>query len=453
MENTSGFHLARSADGGNKTPVLIALTSVRGEQEARGVLDGTEIGAQFELHRVLERDALVDMLRVEPTVAVLVDELKHLPTVSELKSEETFRDVPVIYFLPEFDPRSMRKAAEAGCDDVVVLGSDGAELRFRLDAIWAYHREYGFAPPSGHWYVFTDAVDAPRQTDTPTGEFIAVNVTQRFASAPEADQAAHVLLISDHPFYKIRGQDLLTRAGYNVSFVDSGFAAMRFLFDLARHQAPNTPEVLQGKLDLILIALASSNAQSTQLVRRIKNENDYAEVPILLVTDSADELELLRPYMSRGVYTTVGDEPQAEDMAFQIYEIFEGATYGGTQGKRYLYSGPCTYRSASDAPGHWHHGMMYNVGRRGIYIRTIAPPIPGEEVHINFRLRQDSFLLEFAGPVIWSNKWRPASRQQYPAGFGVALQEGTPSHFEALVDFCDLLRESEVTRPRPQNDK
>ncbi len=447
MDNSDDFRLARSADGGNQTPTILALTSSRGEQDARAVLEAPGTDATFLLERVLDSDALFEALRTKPTVAILTDELKHLPTISQLKASEAFRDVPVIFIQAEYDPRPMRKAADAGCDDVVVMGNDRGELQFRIDAIWAYHREYGFAPPSGHWYVFNEDRDALMEREEPSsGEQIALRTVQLFAEAPDRD-AAHVLLISDHPFYKVRGQDLLTRAGYNVSFVDSGFTAMRFLFNLARGRAVNTPEHLQGKLDLILIALATSNAQSAQLVRRIKGEADYEKVPVLLITDTKVGLEILRPYADRGVYTTVDGAPQAEDMAFRISEIFQGAASSGGYGKRYLYSGPCSFRSASEPAGTWHHGMMYNVGRQGIYIRTIAPPIPGEEVHINFRLRQDSFLLEFAGPVIWANKWRPASRQVYPAGFGVALRDGTMSHFEALVDFCDLLNESE-TIPR-----
>ena len=441
MDSTSDFRLARSADGRNKTPTILALSSTEGETAIRATIQAS--GSEFDVFRALDRESLLAALRAGPTVAILTDEIKHLPTITDLKVSEMFCDVLVLFCLPQFDPRLMRKAAEAGCDDVVVMGDDGAELEFRLDAIWGYHKEYGFAPPSGHWYVFNEDREALSESGPSSDDQLAVHSLQMFAEASAPD-AAHVLLVSDHPFYKIRGQDLLTRAGYNVSFVDSGFTAMRFLFDLARRRATKTPEFLQGKLDLILIALATSNEQSAQLVRKIKGEVDCAEVPVLLITDTKHGLEALRPYADKGVYATVDGAPQAEDVAFRIFEIFNSATPSGWYGRRHLFSGPCSYRAESDPTERWHHGMMYNLGREGIYVRTVSPPVAGEQVQINFRLRQDSFLLEFAGPVIWENKWRPASTQVYPAGFGVALLEGTASAFEALIDFCDLLGESET---------
>jgi hypothetical protein len=60
---------------------------------------------------------------------------------------------------------------------------------------------------------------------------------------------------------------------------------------------------------------------------------------------------------------------------------------------------------------------------------------------MKFRVRQFGVLLEFAGPVIWSTPWIPRSQRAYPAGFGVSLQRGQRTDFEALADFCDFLSE------------
>jgi hypothetical protein len=64
-------------------------------------------------------------------------------------------------------------------------------------------------------------------------------------------------------------------------------------------------------------------------------------------------------------------------------------------------------------------------------------------------LQAYSFLLEFSGPVVWSNPWSPSSRRAWPQGFGLWLREGSQSHFEALADHCDFLRES-LLKPRAE---
>ncbi len=437
--------LARSGSDVER-PCVLGLISEQVEALVRelpaeeGQEGATLWSETFALERVTRRQ-LFERLTTVPTIAILVDHPDHLDTVEVLKSDAQFRDVPVIFLTPRADPNVYRHATRVGCDDVVVVNiSDISGLMMRLKAIRRYHKKHGFNPPSGHWFSVPDATVAGAHSLGGSDRMLTLRSAQRFIGGE--DGSAHVLLISNHPYYRLGGQEALSKAGYHVSFFDSGFMAAQFMQRLAAHQEPNLPDFLQGKLDLVVVAMAASMAQSLQLVRQIKSDGRFAQLPVLVLAESNEDLELLAPYLRHGVYTSVSSETQAEDLIFRIYEIFQRADSRLQGSHRYLFTVPCEYRLLDRGQERWHKAQTYNMNRHGIYIRTISPPRQNHNVALRFRLRNMGVLLEFEGPVVWSTPWIPASRRAYPAGFGVSLRRGAQTDFEALTDFCDVLAES-----------
>ncbi len=431
--------LARSSSG-HITPVILGLISAHNEAPLHEALVAMGLLEDFAFKRVQDREDLTRRLRIDPTVAVLIADEAPFEAVAALKNTEALCDVPVLFVNDEASSEAMIKAIEVGCDDVAPIDRGFAPLISRLSAIWRYHRRYGFNPPSGHWMAIssTDSTDE-HYPDSDKGPVL--RGTRRFVGGQ--DGAAHIVLISNHPYYKTGGQEMLSRAGHHITFFDSGFLALHFLTALAGHKAPDIPDFLQGKLDLVIIAQSASADAALQLVRRVKATSDLSSVPILVVTSGNESLGVFSPYRARGVFTMVSPQPQPEALAFRIQEIFEHRDRPGFHEiHRYPHTARCEFRIVNeDGPGAWQPALTCNISRSSIYVRTIAPAMQDQHVELQLRLRRFGILLEFSGPVAWSMPWRPASQRPIPAGFGLSLIKGSQSDFEALVDFCDMLAE------------
>jgi Tfp pilus assembly protein PilZ len=390
-------------------------------------------------------------------VAVLVHQAEHLPLVRDLKQDEALRDVPVLYLLGDRGPggddqgqrqEEARLALRAGCDDVL-LGALGDTLPGALGAIWGWYQGHGFSPPSGHNFHFSRG--ARRQAQRPTREedHITLYGTHHFTLGDQG--SPHVLLVSTREAFRVGGQEVLQSIGCHVSYMDSAFLASQFLRRLATHTAPETPAELQGKLDLVIVALEGGLGNAMPLVRHLKGSPDFAQVPLLLLATHSQGHASLRPYHGQGVYLDVDPAPQPGDLVFRVHEVFNSRAQSPRLQGRYLCATRCTWsHEAAPQDQPWRSAMTFNLSPRGLYVRTLTPPPQGQRLRLRLRLRAHGVLLEFSGRVVWSNPWSPSSRRAYPQGFGVLLEEASRSHFEALADHCDLLRESARITPQDQ---
>ncbi len=453
-----GLSRSRNQSNDGMRPHVLTLTSPETTSSLKAMFVGLDVGEGFVLKALGAGSEAAEALRTVPTVALLADRAEHLETIHALKQEEGFRDVPMFYLLGTgHDPGApraygapnleemARRALRAGCDEVIHEALGQPHLVRSLEAIWTYYKGHGFAPPSGHNFVFSRvaAQDARRRPEE--GDHITLYGTHEFS--PGKEGSPHVLLVSNDDPYRNQGLALLRNLGCHVSYVDSGFLALHFLQKLAMRAAPDTPDALQGKLDLVIVALEGSLGSFAPLVRKVKASVDFADVPVLLISTQVEGHELLQPYHNQRVFMAVDPEPLLEDLVFRIHEIFHGFGDSPRVSSRHLHMVTCLWRPVGDPDGAWEHAISYNLSPRGLYLRSMSPPPQGQALELRFRLRPHSFLLEVAGPVVWSNPWHPTSRQSYPPGFAVMLREGLGSHLEALADFCDFLRESSW-RPR-----
>jgi CheY-like chemotaxis protein len=131
--------------------------------------------------------------------------------------------------------------------------------------------------------------------------------------------AIEILLVEDDP-----GDELLTRealATHKISnrlhVAHDGEEALDFLYRRAAHAgAP--------KADLILLDLNLPKYGGLQVLERIKSDPELAPVPVVILTTSAAEEDILRSYqMHANAYVTKPvDVSQFIDAVRQIDEFF-----------------------------------------------------------------------------------------------------------------------------------
>ncbi|MFC4588447.1 response regulator [Sphaerisporangium corydalis] len=104
-------------------------------------------------------------------------------------------------------------------------------------------------------------------------------------------QPAEVLLVEDDP-----GDELITREafadnkiGNNLHVVRDGLEALDFLYRRGEHTEAPRP-------DLILLDLNLPKYDGRQVLERIKSDPDLDTIPVVVLTTSAAEEDILRSY-------------------------------------------------------------------------------------------------------------------------------------------------------------
>lgn len=100
-----------------------------------------------------------------------------------------------------------------------------------------------------------------------------------------------VLLVEDDP-----GDELMTREAFednkirnNLHVVRDGEAALDFLYRRGEHTSAPRP-------DLILLDLNLPKYDGRQVLEKIKSDSDLQDIPVVVLTTSAAEEDILRSY-------------------------------------------------------------------------------------------------------------------------------------------------------------
>lgn len=100
-----------------------------------------------------------------------------------------------------------------------------------------------------------------------------------------------VLLVEDDP-----GDELMTREAFednkirnNLHVVRDGEAALDFLYRRGEHASAPRP-------DLILLDLNLPKYDGRQVLEKIKSDQDLQDIPVVVLTTSAAEEDILRSY-------------------------------------------------------------------------------------------------------------------------------------------------------------
>ena len=134
-----------------------------------------------------------------------------------------------------------------------------------------------------------------------------------------ADRAIDVLLIEDDP-----GDELITREAFEHNKIKNklhvahdGEEGLDFLYQRGAHKNAPRP-------DLVLLDLNLPKYDGRQLLERIKNDPDLYHIPVVVLTTSSAEEDILRSYkLHANAYVTKPvDLDQFMHVVRQIDEFF-----------------------------------------------------------------------------------------------------------------------------------
>lgn len=110
-------------------------------------------------------------------------------------------------------------------------------------------------------------------------------------SATSAGRAIEILLVEDDP-----GDELITREAFehnklknNLHVAHDGEEGLDFLYQRGRFEGAPRP-------DLILLDLNLPKYDGRQLLEKVKSDPDLARIPVVVLTTSSAEEDILRSY-------------------------------------------------------------------------------------------------------------------------------------------------------------
>jgi hypothetical protein len=91
-------------------------------------------------------------------------------------------------------------------------------------------------------------------------------------------------------------------------------------------------------------------------------------------------------------------------------------------------------------------GFTYNVSAKGVFVRTLAPLDPGDDVWMELWTPRSARRVRLAGRVVWKRTFGPDESATVPAGFAVRVDGGLPGDIERWAAGCAALqREQSAT--------
>jgi ActR/RegA family two-component response regulator len=117
-----------------------------------------------------------------------------------------------------------------------------------------------------------------------------------------------------------------------------------------------------------------------------------------------------------------------ENVLFLVNELVASRGVDKRSSARLLYGTAVAFRAAGrDAD---EIGFSYNVNAGGLYIRTLAPLEPAQEVWLELWPPRSERRVRLAGTVAWRRPFGSVGGATVPAGFGVRITEGLAGDFD-----------------------
>ncbi len=117
-----------------------------------------------------------------------------------------------------------------------------------------------------------------------------------------------------------------------------------------------------------------------------------------------------------------------ENVLFLVNELLASRGVDKRSSARLLYGTTVAFRAAGrDAD---EIGFSYNVNAGGVYIRTLAPLEPAQEVWLEMWPPRSERRVRLAGSVAWRRPFGNVGGATVPAGFGVRITEGLAGDFD-----------------------
>ncbi|MGH7283130.1 MAG: PilZ domain-containing protein, partial [Polyangiaceae bacterium] len=133
----------------------------------------------------------------------------------------------------------------------------------------------------------------------------------------------------------------------------------------------------------------------------------------------------------------------AENALFMANELSRPAGVNARESARLLFGTSVMFRQAGREDGD-DMGFTYNVSAKGIFVRTLAPFSPGDEVWLELSAPRSARRVRLVGRVVWQRAFGPDDRATVPAGFAVRIEGGMPGDAERWASGCAALQREQM---------
>ncbi len=153
--------------------------------------------------------------------------------------------------------------------------------------------------------------------------------------------------------------------------------------------------------------------------------------PIWVLCAEGSALESARAASTRGRIAVHDREGAIENVLFHLNELSSAHVADGRASRRVLWSAPLRYRVAGADDGGW--GMVFNLNRGGLFLRTIGAPAVGTDLWLEVRPHGASRRVHLEARVVWTKPFGSGGRPLTPPGVGLRTCGATAAD-QALLD-------------------
>jgi len=331
------------------------------------------------------RDTLKHADGVVPHVLIIdLVSPKTAELIPWLRGESRYFAVPVVALVPRAVDQAYVEAFSTGADDVVVRADHGALTR-RVAAL------SGLDPSKRHDPTRGTAVIAEERMDR----------------------------------RRLLGR-LLRRSGFDVAFAASGNELLSTIAAIEDVRVLVMSEKLPG-----------GNVLSTLHAARTATNNE--KLPAVVMAAAAPDA-LMREAEAAKTVAVGSDLAPIDNLLFLANEVTTTDFSELRKSARLLFATLCTFRKAGDMS--LVHGLVYNVSKDGLYVRSLDTPARGTKIWVELRPPRMTDAVHLRGTAMWAlSVGSPALPA--PPGFGLRLEaaECPPSDLAAYEvaygDLCD----------------
>lgn len=309
---------------------------------------------------------------------------------------------------------------------LVAMGSSAAQracVQVRLRRAFAHVPILGIASELGDLHfseMFAMGGDDVISVDAPDRLRARIRRLARSASEsplPHGRKGVAVVLGGDPSWRAVMGR-VLANGGYEVSFAVEPSSAAR----------PDAKLVVSDE------SLFRAGGADVVCARPIEALTPW------VVMAAPRRLAALRRELEGAARVTVGDAfAPPENVLFLANELgFDVASRRASP--RLLFGTSIAFRAAGRDKDEL--GFSYNLSATGLYVRTLAPVDPGEEVWLEMWPPRSDRRVRLVGRVVWRRAFGQSETATVPPGFGVQLEGGLGGDLERYRQAYDVLGQS-----------
>jgi DNA-binding response OmpR family regulator/Tfp pilus assembly protein PilZ len=129
-----------------------------------------------------------------------------------------------------------------------------------------------------------------------------------------------------------------------------------------------------------------------------------------------------------------------ENVLFTVNELLGARGVDKRASPRLLYGTTVAFRAAGRDEDEI--GFSYNVSAGGVFVRTLAPLEPRQEVWLEMWPPRSERRVRLSGIVAWRRHFGPNGGATVPAGFGVQITDGLSGDLDRWRAGCDMFADS-----------